>query len=30
VHEDISANTDMTYQGFADWVTAHRGPDASV
>lgn len=28
VHEDISGNTDMTYQGFADWVIAHRGSDA--
>jgi len=29
VHEDISGTTDMTHQGFADWVIAHRGPDAA-
>jgi hypothetical protein len=28
VHEDTSANDDWTYQGFADWLATHRGPEA--
>ena len=28
VHEDTSGNEDWTYQGFADWLAAHRWPSA--
>ena len=28
VHQDTSGNDDWTYQGFAEWLAAHPGPDA--